>query len=519
MKKTRVWSKLKHWQMKALPKMLLMRLLAPFYRLWCSTLRYTEDGRDKPEALVQQNVPLIFSLWHDELFPVMYMRKHWPIATIVSQSKDAEALAILLEKLGLNVVRGSSSKGGLKALLQMSKLIKDAQYNACITVDGPRGPRHQVKEGAVFLAHKTPAHIVPMRIFTSKAKTFKSWDKFQLPLPFSRVHISYANPYPLDFTELNQENVKQACQELEEKLELMQAPKDFYTSRSKYKIYLFFTAILKCFSLRYLHSLGRFLGFCSWNFLPFRKSLAIKTVQTHLRVPEHEAKRIARQSFDENFKSFLEIFYAERLHKSKQLQSVFPHPLLKQLCKEQIPVVVATGHIGSWELLEPYAAAYSSAEDRLVVVREQKDKALDKIMIELRSQSGLTAIGHRDASARVSQCLKNNGFTAFLVDHNCNRKEAIFLPFLGETAAVNVGPALLALRAKAAVYPVFLLRDGLGEHVLHMEEPLYTANLTGSISERVRLVAEFYTNAVEKVVKLYPEQWFWMHQRWKTKPE
>ena len=504
--------------MKTLPRLILSYGLAPFYRLWCSTLRYTQDGREMSAVFVEQKQPLVFCLWHDELFPLMHVRQKWPIATIVSQNKDAETLAILLEKLGLDVVRGSSSKGGLKALLKMSKLLKESHNNACITVDGPRGPRHKVKEGAVFIAYKTPASIVPTRMFFSRSKTFKSWDKFQLPLPFSKVHISFGEPYLLPEGELTEEYVSSACKELEEKLELTQPPQDFYTNNYKYKFYLFLTSIFKKISLPALHRLGKIMGFCTWHFLPFRKKLAIKTVKKHLALPEHEALRIARRSFDENFKSFLEIFYAQRLHTSKQLHGSFSNPLLKRLYEEDIPVVVATGHIGAWELLEPYAAAYSRADERLVVVREQRDKALDKIMLELRSQSGLTAIGHRDASARVSKCLKNNGFTAFLVDHNCNRREAVFIPFLGKLAAVNIGPAMLALRAKAAVYPVFLLRDGLGDYILHMEEPLYTAALSGSVAERVQVVAEFYTKAVENIVKLYPEQWFWMHQRWKTRP-
>ena len=139
-------------------------------------------------------------------------------------------------------------------------------------------------------------------------------------------------------------------------------------------------------------------------------------------------------------------------------------------------------------------------------------------MLELRSESGLTAIGHREASRRVSQSLKKNGFTAFLVDHNCSRKEAVFLPFLEDIAAVNVGPALLALRAKAVIYPVFLLRDGMGGHFLHMEPPLRTADLEGSINERAAIIAQHYTDAVAKAVRAYPAQWFWMHQRWKTRP-
>jgi KDO2-lipid IV(A) lauroyltransferase len=114
--------------------------------------------------------------------------------------------------------------------------------------------------------------------------------------------------------------------------------------------------------------------------------------------------------------------------------------------------------------------------------------------------------------------MRHQGMVGFLLDHNTSRKEAIFLPFFNDTAAVNMGPALLAARVKAMVYPVFLRRDGMRRYTLHMREPLDVAALEGSVSERVRQVAEFYTKAVEDEVRACPEQWLWMHDRWKTRP-
>lgn len=504
----------------------LNQLLAFFvtclYRLWCGSLRYTVIGREAPDAHVKAGKPLVYCLWHDEMFALMPLRKDWPIITIVSQSKDGELLAGVLKELGLEVARGSSSRGGLRALLQMAKRIRSGQVHGCITVDGPRGPRHEVKEGAIFLAKTTPARIVPIRIVYNTAKRFASWDKFQLPMPFSRVYAVFGEPYALNDEQLTPESAQAACRELQEKLENL-VPKDLFPRNNdslRYRLYAFFSRQLQRLSLRRLHCLAHTAAFFCWHLLPSRRRTATAAIAKHLRVPEHEARRIARQSFDENFASFFEIFYAKRLYESNAVAQLKKPPLLEQLYAETGPVIVATAHIGSWELLEPYAAAFSRApaRDRLVVVRGQRDEAMDRIMLELRSESGLIAIGHREASRRVSHALKNNGFTAFLVDHNCSRKEAVFLPFLEDIAAVNVGPALLALRAKAVVYPVFLLRDGMGGHFLHMEPPLRTADLEGSINERATIIAQHYTDAVAKAVRAYPAQWFWMHQRWKTRP-
>ncbi len=171
-------------------------VLYRIYSVWCSTLRYREDGRQAVDVLWQKKIPMVFALWHDELFPLMHVKRSLEIVTVVSQSRDGEYLAGVLTRLGLYTARGSSSRGGVNALLQSAKMMRKYGLAACITVDGPRGPRHQAKEGAIFLAQHISAYIVPVRIHMSRAKVLtKSWDKFQIPLPFSKIQITYGLPY------------------------------------------------------------------------------------------------------------------------------------------------------------------------------------------------------------------------------------------------------------------------------------------------------------------------------------
>lgn len=204
------------------PPWLLAPLINVTYRLWCSTLRITEKGRHEGvDALQAAGKPMVIALWHDEFFALMHVRRTLKLSTIVSQSNDGEYLARLLEALGLKVGRGSSSRGGLKALLYVARLMRDERYVGVVTVDGPRGPRHQVKDGAVFLSMRTPAHIIPTRLFMERAKIFRSWDRFQLPLPFSRVHIVFDQPYLPDSTEITDENVSREREKLQAKLEEM----------------------------------------------------------------------------------------------------------------------------------------------------------------------------------------------------------------------------------------------------------------------------------------------------------
>ena len=210
-----------------IPPWLVAAPIHGLYRLWCASLRITESNRDVIDAMADAGTPMMFCLWHDELFPLMHVRRNLRIVTVVSQSNDGEYLARLLQALGLLTARGSSSRGGLSALLQTSRLMKEKKYNGCLTVDGPRGPRHIAKDGAVFLAFRTPAPIVPVRLFMERTKVFRSWDRFQLPLPFSRVHVRFGSPYAVAATDLNPESLECERIKLQNKLDALSPPGDW----------------------------------------------------------------------------------------------------------------------------------------------------------------------------------------------------------------------------------------------------------------------------------------------------
>ena len=270
-------------------------------------------------------------------------------------------------------------------------------------------------------------------------------------------------------------------------------------------------------SWKSLRSLAGFLGFLFWHCMPSRRNEAIAAIRKHLGFDQEEAERIARRSFQENFLSFLEIFHAGRFFTETSVKVLYTPEVKTALQAEKGPIVITTAHLGSWEMMPGLATDILPEREGMVVVRSQRNRSLNRLMAELRGARGMLVIDHRKAAEVVLPRLRRNGVVAFLVDHNASRKEAVFLPFLEDIAAVNMGPASIALRTKAAVYPVFLVRDGQGGHILHMLPPLHTSSLSGSISERIRQIAAFYTDAVALMVRRYPEQWFWMHRRWKTR--
>ena len=289
------------------------------------------------------------------------------------------------------------------------------------------------------------------------------------------------------------------------------APNAIQTTLS-YRLFRCLSNFLERLSLATLHKIGTIISLFYWYLVPSRKQIAIDAVAKHLHFPKDKATQVARASVVNNCKSFMEIFHTGYLHANTPELVCENTENYQRYKHEPGPIVSITAHLGAWELLEPFAAACHPHRPKAVVVRRQKIEYLNEIMRELRTSGGMEAIDHRQATTKAMDCLRNNGVVAFLADHNTQRKEAIFLPFLEDIAAVNQGPALIALRAKAVVYPVFLLRDGQRMR-LHLDAPLDTKELTGTINERVHAIASFYTDAIAKYVRAYPEQWFWMHKR------
>ncbi len=268
-------------------------------------------------------------------------------------------------------------------------------------------------------------------------------------------------------------------------------------------------------------AMGDRLGMLMWRFLPKRRRMATAAIKKHLEVSEQEASRIARESFRHNARSFLELTLVpamdERFLSDRLIIDDPEH--WKAVLAEKTPAVITTAHLGAWELLAGLFGLFFPPDyPRLIIVRRNKNPLLNERIFALRGAKGATILSHRNVSAAILTALKSGGVASFLVDHNCNRRDALFLPFLQDIAAVNMGPALLTVRSRVPTFSIFLVREG--EKYRMLTEPwLRPADLSGSIHERVEQVAKNYTASVEKYVRRYPEQWFWMHNRWKTRPE
>lgn len=180
-----------------LKKRLIIRLAdLAFYGLIVvigKTLRYEVKDQENFDAIAENGKIPIYSFWHNRIFAGTYYFRDRKIVVITSQSFDGEYIARFIMRLGYGAIRGSSTRGGIGALVEMIRLMKQGLPMA-FTVDGPKGPKYVAKSGAVLLAKKTGNPMLPFVVETAKFWTVKSWDNLQIPKPFSRALVILKKP-------------------------------------------------------------------------------------------------------------------------------------------------------------------------------------------------------------------------------------------------------------------------------------------------------------------------------------
>ena len=167
-------------------------------KLWSYTLRVRRVGFEAVEDLVARDERFVLSFWHRRLFmmPLAYpfLRQGRGVAILSSDSKDGERSAATWRWFGIHAVRGTAGHSGAQALVKMIRAVKDG-WDLGITVDGPRGPRQQVKAGVLAVSRKTGAWVVPVCVAYEQAWKLRTWDEMLVPRPFSAVAVRYGEPF------------------------------------------------------------------------------------------------------------------------------------------------------------------------------------------------------------------------------------------------------------------------------------------------------------------------------------
>jgi lysophospholipid acyltransferase (LPLAT)-like uncharacterized protein len=208
----------------------VLRLLVAALRLHARTFRLRVEGEEPLRAHLAAGGRIVLSSWHQRFYGgICYFARYQPVI-MISQSRDGEVIARLVEMLGWMAARGSSTRGGHDALAAMVEEMKHRSVAGHI-VDGPRGPARKIKPGIAVLAQRTDARIVPVYVGYARPWEARSWDRFQVPRPFTRVLIRFGPPTVVPQA-IAGEDLVRWCAELDQVFEREYARVDVDVRRS-----------------------------------------------------------------------------------------------------------------------------------------------------------------------------------------------------------------------------------------------------------------------------------------------
>ena len=179
------------------PPRVAARVLGPLVSALARTWRVETVHAERWRGLVEANQPHVFVLWHDALLPLLWWHRGRGVTIVVSDAQDGQYLAEYARRIGYREARGSSTRGGVRALIRVVKALR-AGGVAAFTPDGPRGPRREFKGGILLAAQRGGAMVLPLHAGADRAWRLASWDRFLVPKPFARVRIVYGTPFEVE---------------------------------------------------------------------------------------------------------------------------------------------------------------------------------------------------------------------------------------------------------------------------------------------------------------------------------
>lgn len=185
-------------------------------RILIGSLRMTIENGEPIRGMRSRGQKVIYAFWHSQILINAYVLRNMLIHPIISEHRDGEIIARIIEPLGFPSVRGSTTRGGVKVILNILTRLNN-RYDLAITPDGPLGPRWKVQQGVIYIAQKTGLPIVPLANGSDRYWEFNSWDKFRIPKPFSRSMVIYGDPITIP-RDLGRDEYQDKMKDLEEKL-------------------------------------------------------------------------------------------------------------------------------------------------------------------------------------------------------------------------------------------------------------------------------------------------------------
>jgi KDO2-lipid IV(A) lauroyltransferase len=265
--------------------------------------------------------------------------------------------------------------------------------------------------------------------------------------------------------------------------------------------------------------LGDFMGWVSYRILKARREVAINNLAIAFedQLGVEERKSLAKKSFQFQGRHFLEICYLIRFDKQKLATYVEFKGLhhVERAKAQNKGVVLLTGHFGCWELMAISFGYFVSPAH--LVSTSMKFKPIERLVQTLRGVSGNQCITKEKSMRRLIQILKQGGNIGILMDQNVDWYDGVFVPFFNERACTNKGLALLVRKTQVPVVPAFIIHQGGGRYLIEFQPALPWLSFGDRTKEIEENTAQ-YNRVIEVMARQYPDHYFWVHKRWKTRP-
>jgi Kdo2-lipid IVA lauroyltransferase/acyltransferase len=267
---------------------------------------------------------------------------------------------------------------------------------------------------------------------------------------------------------------------------------------------------------RNIISAGRWLGNLAYA-VDARHRLIVRNNLSfaYPELPACEVRKLSRCVFQNMALTFLEIcqmsFYTrEDFHNKVRIQG---EEYLRMASESPNGSIMITAHLGNWEMSAIFACCFLQ-KPLVAIARNLENRWLGLWINRLRTRFGNTILDKRGALPKMARTLRNGNMLGILIDQATIRAEGVEVLFFGKTVTTTPAAALLARRYNAPVIPAFCIREPDGHHKVIVEPPLNLIRTEDSDSD-LRANTQLMTSAIEKAVRVYPEQWLWFHKRWK----
>lgn len=271
------------------------------------------------------------------------------------------------------------------------------------------------------------------------------------------------------------------------------------------------------------HAIGRAMTRAAFAVLGDRLSSGIRSLEIAFpEMAEAERKRILRASLENIGRTVVEFAKFQPRNAAEASAMVEfdfdseEFAAYKKAKAEGRGVIMPTAHVGNWEvLLSGFAMQY---EPIYFTARELDNPMIDKMFADRRAKFGSMQVYKTDTAKEVLKVLREGKSVGFLPDVNTLPNEGVFVPFFGVPACTTSGIARLAIKTNALIFPMFAIWDAGGKtYIVHNGRPIEPVK-TGNKDRDILETTEAFTSEIETIVRRFPDQWLWIHRRWKTRP-